>query len=92
MGLGLGLVIGLEVPPPPPTPPPPPPSQPQPPPPIAGAFGANTGLQDAHNLCWKLGAVHRRHAGRALLRSYDAERRPVAVANAELAVRNYHRG
>jgi len=60
--------------------------------PPAGAFGANTGLQDAHNLCWKLGAVHRRHAGRALLRSYDAERRPVAVANAELAVRNYHRG
>ena len=26
--------------------------------PPAGAFGANTGLQDAHNLCWKLGAVH----------------------------------
>ena len=29
--------------------------------PPAGAFGANTGLQDAHNLCWKLGA-RRRHA------------------------------
>ena len=71
--------------------------------PPAGAFGANTGLQDAHNLCWKLAAVHngggggsgsggKGHATRALLRSYDAERRPVAVANAELSVHNYHRG
>jgi 2,4-dichlorophenol 6-monooxygenase len=50
------------------------------------------GLQDAHNLCWKLAAVHSREAGRGLLRSYDAERRPVANANARLSVHNYHRG
>lgn len=60
--------------------------------PPAGAFGANTGLQDAHNLCWKVGAVHHGAADAALLRSYDAERRPVALANARLAVHNYHRG
>jgi len=52
----------------------------------------NTGLQDAHNLCWKLAAVHHGHAGEALLASYDAERRPVAHANARLAVHNYARG
>lgn len=60
--------------------------------PPAGAFGANTGFQDAHNLCWKLAAVHHGHAGSALLRSYDTERRPVALANARLSVHNYVRG
>ena len=60
--------------------------------PPAGAFGANTGLQDAHNLCWKLGAVHHGHADEKLIASYDLERRPVAVENAHLAVHNYHRG
>lgn len=60
--------------------------------PPAGAFGMNTGLQDAHNLCWKLAAVHHGAAAPELLRSYDAERRPVALANARLAVHNYERG
>ena len=60
--------------------------------PPAGAFGANTGLQDAHNLCWKIGAVHAGTAGDALIKSYDLERRPVALANARLSVHNYHRG
>lgn len=43
-----------------------------------GAFGSNTGIQDAHNLAWKLAAVLDGWAGPALLGSYDAERRPVA--------------
>ena len=60
--------------------------------PPAGAFGANTGLQDAHNLCWKIGAAHGGLASPALVQTYDAERRPVALANARLAVHNYHRG
>ena len=60
--------------------------------PPAGAFGANTGLQDAHNLCWKIGATHHGLATPALVGTYDAERRPVALANARLAVHNYHRG
>ncbi|WP_344320720.1 FAD-dependent monooxygenase, partial [Streptomyces macrosporus] len=50
-----------------------------------GAFGANTGIQDAHNLAWKLAAVHHRWAGPALLDSYDTERRPVAQATATRA-------
>nr|Q05355.1 RecName: Full=Putative polyketide hydroxylase [Streptomyces halstedii] len=45
-----------------------------------GAFGSNTGIQDAHNLAWKLAAVLGGWAGDGLLDTYDAERRPVAEA------------
>jgi putative polyketide hydroxylase len=50
-----------------------------------GAFGSNTGIQDAHNLAWKLAAVLEGWAGPALLDTYEAERRPVAQATAERA-------
>ena len=43
-----------------------------------GGQGMNTGLQDAHNLAWKLAMVISKSADSALLDSYDAERRPVA--------------
>jgi hypothetical protein len=45
----------------------------------AGGQGMNTGIQDAHNLGWKLAAVLR-GAPDALLDSYQAERLPVARA------------
>ena len=44
----------------------------------AGGQGMNTGIQDAHNLGWKLAAVAK-GASSSLLDSYDAERRPVAA-------------
>ncbi|MCF1647910.1 FAD-dependent oxidoreductase [Streptomyces indiaensis] len=50
-----------------------------------GAFGSNTGIQDAHNLAWKLAAVLDGWAGERLLDSYDAERRPVAEATSARA-------
>lgn len=50
-----------------------------------GAFGSNTGIQDAHNLAWKLSAVLAGWAGPGLLKSYDAERRPVAEATSARA-------
>ncbi|MFF9059403.1 FAD-dependent oxidoreductase [Streptomyces sp. NPDC014882] len=54
-----------------------------------GAFGSNTGIQDAHNLAWKLAAVLGDWAGPRLLDSYDLERRPVAEAtSARAAVRS----
>jgi putative polyketide hydroxylase len=54
-----------------------------------GAFGSNTGIQDAHNLAWKLAAVLGGWAGEQLLDSYDTERRPVAEAtSARAAVRS----
>ncbi|MFI8966389.1 FAD-dependent oxidoreductase [Streptomyces sp. NPDC053493] len=53
--------------------------------PPTGAFGSNTGIQDAHNLAWKLAAVLGGWAGRGLLESYDTERRPVAEATSARA-------
>ncbi|MEH3140991.1 MAG: FAD-dependent monooxygenase [Mycobacterium kyogaense] len=44
----------------------------------AGGQGMNTGMQDAHNLAWKLAAVIHATAGDGLLDSYHAERHPVA--------------
>ncbi|SPL87834.1 putative monooxygenase [[Actinomadura] parvosata subsp. kistnae] len=45
----------------------------------AGGQGMNTGIQDAHNLGWKLAAVAK-GASPALLYSYEAERRPVGAS------------
>ncbi|HEX7306674.1 FAD-dependent monooxygenase, partial [Lentzea sp.] len=42
-----------------------------------GGFGMNCGIQDAHNLVWKLAAVLSGTAGEALLDTYDAERHPI---------------
>ncbi|QES51669.1 monooxygenase [Streptomyces venezuelae] len=50
-----------------------------------GAFGSNTGIQDAHNLAWKLAAVLAGEAGPELLETYGEERRPVALATSERA-------
>ncbi len=46
-----------------------------------GARGANSGVQDAENLAWKLDAVLRGRAGDALLASYAAEREFAADEN-----------
>ncbi len=43
----------------------------------AGGHGMNTGIQDAHNLAWKLALVLKGLADEALIDTYDAERRPV---------------
>jgi hypothetical protein len=44
--------------------------------PPTGGFGLNTGVQDAHNLAWKLAAVLNGWAAPGLLDTYEAERRP----------------
>jgi 3-(3-hydroxy-phenyl)propionate hydroxylase len=46
-----------------------------------GARGGNSGLEDAHNLAWKLDLVMRGLAPEWLLESYDAERIPAADEN-----------
>ncbi|WP_166997153.1 FAD-dependent monooxygenase [Paramicrobacterium fandaimingii] len=48
-------------------------------PPNRGGFGANTGIDDAHNLAWKLKAVLAGESNTDLLDTYDAERRPIAL-------------
>lgn len=59
--------------------------------PPTGGFGANTGIQDAHNLAWKLAAVLHGWAGPKLLETYHEERRPVAQANTDFSVTNLRR-
>lgn len=49
----------------------------------AGGFGMNTGIQDVHNLCWKLALVLEGAASEALLASYETERLPVGRRNVE---------
>jgi 2-polyprenyl-6-methoxyphenol hydroxylase-like FAD-dependent oxidoreductase len=54
-----------------------------------GGYGGNTGVQDAHNLAWKLAAVIGGEAGPALLDSYDAERRPLGELTVRQAYNRY---
>jgi 2-polyprenyl-6-methoxyphenol hydroxylase-like FAD-dependent oxidoreductase len=57
--------------------------------PPTGGFGGNTGIQDAHNLAWKLALVLEGAAGPGLLATYDAERRAVAEFTVEQAYTRY---
>ena len=45
--------------------------------PPTGGFGLNTGVQDVHNLVWKIAAVLRGNADALLLDSYHDERQPL---------------
>jgi putative polyketide hydroxylase len=54
--------------------------------PPTGGLGANTGIQDAQNLAWKLAAVLREEAGSPLLDTYHDERRPVGRLTMEQAL------
>jgi putative polyketide hydroxylase len=56
-----------------------------------GGFGMNSGVQDSHNLAWKLVARLRWQAGEGLLDSYEKERKPVAQRNGEQCVLNTKR-
>ena len=56
-----------------------------------GAFGMNTGMQDAVDLGWKLAAMAEGWGGPNLLSSYEPERRPVALRNVEEASENLRR-
>ena len=54
--------------------------------PPTGGFGGNTGIHDAHNLAWKLAAVHRGDVRDVLLDTYDAERGPIVRATVAQAL------
>lgn len=56
--------------------------------PPSGGLGMNTGIQDAHNLAWKLAAVLKGRASDALLDTYESERRSIAVTNCSQSVDN----
>ncbi|KAG9401082.1 hypothetical protein AC1031_009842 [Aphanomyces cochlioides] len=61
--------------------------------PPAGGFGMNTGIQDAHNLAWKLArdVTSRNTTTHHWLKSYSSERRAVAKATTQLSLRNFER-
>ncbi|MFJ8200399.1 FAD-dependent monooxygenase [Streptomyces sp. NPDC096152] len=57
--------------------------------PPTGGFGGNMGVQDAHNLAWKLALVLRGQAAPELLDSYEQERAPVAEFTVDQGVIRY---
>lgn len=57
--------------------------------PPTGGLGMNSGIADAHNLCWKIKAVLRGEAHAALLDTYESERKPVIEHNCAESRRNY---
>jgi putative polyketide hydroxylase len=54
----------------------------------AGGFGMNVGIQEAHNLAWKIAAVLQGWAPPRLLASYEAERAPISRLMTEQMARN----
>jgi 3-(3-hydroxy-phenyl)propionate hydroxylase len=53
-----------------------------------GARGANSGLEDAENLAWKLDRVLRKHSPEALLETYHSERSAAADENIRESTRS----
>ncbi len=51
-----------------------------------GGLGMNCGIGDVANLGWKLAALAQGWGGPALLDSYAAERRPIALRNTQLGI------
>ncbi len=57
----------------------------------AGGFGMQTGIQDVHNLCWKLAFVIKGQMFEDILDSYHQERFPTVQSNMEWS-RNNQKG
>jgi len=57
--------------------------------PPTGGLGGNTGIQDAHNLGWKLAAVLQGQAGPALLDTYHDERHPTGLLTMQQALARF---
>ena len=56
--------------------------------PPTGGFGMNTGIQDVHNLCWKIALALQRRAAPDLLATYHDERQPLGRAITEQSLQN----
>ncbi|KAG1330831.1 2,4-dichlorophenol 6-monooxygenase [Cocos nucifera] len=57
--------------------------------PPAGGFGMNTGIQDAHNLAWKISSLLNNIASPSIIQTYEVERRLIAISNTNLSVQNF---
>ncbi|CAK7236556.1 hypothetical protein SEUCBS140593_009659 [Sporothrix eucalyptigena] len=56
--------------------------------PPTGGLGLNSGIADAHNIVYKIAAVHNGWAKDSILDSYDADRRQIALINSAQSVKN----
>jgi putative polyketide hydroxylase len=56
--------------------------------PPTGGFGMNTGVQDVHNLAWKLACVLHGTASERLLDTYHDERRPLGQITTQQSLNN----
>ena len=56
-----------------------------------GAFGMNTGIQEANDFAWKVAAMVQGWGGPNLLKSYEIERKSIAARNVAEAARNLAR-
>ncbi len=54
----------------------------------AGGYGLQTGIEDAHNLCWKLAHVIKGQMPSDILDSYHEERYPTVISNMEWSRNN----
>lgn len=59
--------------------------------PPTGGFGMNTGIQDVHNLAWKLAMVMNKQADESLLDTYFTERVQIAKTNTAWSMSNAKR-
>lgn len=59
--------------------------------PPTGGFGMNTGIQDVHNLAWKLAMVLKGQADPSLLDTYYTERVQIAQTNTSWSIKNAKR-
>jgi 2-polyprenyl-6-methoxyphenol hydroxylase-like FAD-dependent oxidoreductase len=57
--------------------------------PPMGGFGGNTGVQDTHNLAWKIALVLKGIAGSDLLATYNTERQPIGELAIQQAYTRY---
>ncbi|XVE92205.1 hypothetical protein REPUB_Repub01dG0076800 [Reevesia pubescens] len=57
--------------------------------PPAGGFGMNTGIQDAHNLAWKIASLLNGVAPSLILATYETERKLIAIFNTALSIQNF---
>jgi putative polyketide hydroxylase len=56
--------------------------------PPTGGFGMNTGVQDVHNLAWKLACVLQGAASQRLLDTYHDERQPLGQTTTQQSLNN----
>lgn len=59
--------------------------------PPTGGLGMNSGIADAHNLCWKIAESQSLKNSDILLDSYEIERKPVTEKNGKESFENYEK-